>query len=122
MQRFSAVVQRSIQKSVVYREGISEKLVTKLPWKRVSPVIVRSFATASTSQAAGSRMSRFLNNPRFTIFTKSTAFSFGTLLCAGFWGYANNPKDSKDMKELKSKMEAIRKNYPNIRHFPVIII
>ena len=28
----------------------------------------------------------------------------------------------KDMKELKSKMEAIRKNYPNIRSFPVYTI
>ena len=119
MQKSTKVIQRGIQQARFIYGGLNERVLTNLPSRRILPITVRNFATSRASQETSNSISCLLKNPRFRVFSKSTAFSFGTLLCAGFWGYASNPKDSKDMKELKAKMEAIRKNYPSIRNFPV---
>ena len=37
-------------------------------------------------------------------------------------GYVNDPRDVKDMRELKARLEAIRKNYPSVRSFPVLFM
>lgn len=120
MQRISKVIQRTTRQMGAGKGKTSERFITRLSSRRVNPITVRTFATSSTSQGASHTVHQILQNPRFAVFSKTTAFSFGTLLCAGLWGYATNPKDTKDMKELKAKMEAIRKNYPNIRNFPVV--
>ena len=122
MQRLVKFTQRAVQSTGQYRVRLSDRFFSTLSNRRIVPTINRTFATASKSSNTYNRISQVLQNPRFSVFTKSSALSFGTLLCAGFLGYGSNPKDTKDMKELKSKMEAIRKNYPNIRSFPVYTI
>lgn len=121
MQRIVKLTQRTIQSTGQYRARLSERFFSSLPMGRIVTSVSRTFATASKSSNTYGKISQVLKNPRFSVFTKSSAFSFGTLLCAGFLGYGSSPKDTKDMKELKSKMESIRKNYPNIRSFPVYL-
>lgn len=38
---------------------------------------------------------------------------------AGFFGYVNDSGDGRQNARLKSRIESVRKNYPNIRNFPV---
>jgi len=77
--------------------------------KEVSLPSVRFFATSSKKLetiVASSRKGR------------AGAF-FGGTAVTGLFGYPSDPRSSKDMRELRSRMEAIRKNYPNMRSFPV---
>ena len=53
-------------------------------------------------------------------FLKGAAFSLGGLTLAGFMGYSSDPRDSQNMRDLRSQLDRIRKNYPSVRSFPVV--
>ena len=53
-------------------------------------------------------------------FLKGAAFSLGGLTLAGFMGYSSDPRDSQTMRDLRSQLDKIRKNYPSVRSFPVV--
>lgn len=120
MQRIPKLIQRTICRTGGVNNRLGGWLSSSASSRRISPVIIRNFASSRTAYSAKHAASKFFGKTYGSAFAKGATFSFGTLLCAGFLGYGNNPKDTKDMKELKNKMEAIRKNYPNIRNFPVI--
>lgn len=56
---------------------------------------------------------------KISAFVKGTAFTFGGLTLAGFMGYPVDSRDSKSLRDLRSQLEAIRKQYPSVRSFPV---
>ena len=84
--------------------------------KEVSLPSVRFFATSSKKLETIVASSR---KGRAGAFFGGTAVTLGGLAFAGLFGYPSDPRSSKDMRELRSRMEAIRKNYPNMRSFPV---
>ena len=56
---------------------------------------------------------------KIATFVKGTTFTFGGLTLAGFMGYPVDSRDSKNLRDLRSQLEAIRKQYPSVRSFPV---
>lgn len=120
MQRIPKLIQKTFCRTGGISNRIGEYLSSSGSSRRITPVFVRNFASSRTAYSAKHAASKFFQKSYGSAFAKGATFSFGTLLCAGFLGYGSNPKDTKDMKELKNKMEAIRKNYPNIRNFPVL--
>lgn len=87
--------------------------------KEVGRPSARFFATSSkkleTIAAAGRK-------GRAGAFFGGTVATLGGLAFAGLFGYPSDPRSSKDMRELRSRLEAIRKNYPNMRSFPVSVV
>lgn len=92
------------------------KTVEPILRKEVSRPSVRFFATSSRKLETIATSGR---KGRAGAFFGGTAVTLGGLAFAGLFGYPSDPRSSKDMRELRSRLEAIRKNYPNIRSFPV---
>ena len=90
--------------------------------RRMESMLTRTFATKAMPNAQSVETVARSNGRRLFAFSSGAALSFGGLLTAGFLGFGTNPMDSKDMSGLKKSLEGIRKNYPNLRTFPVLVL
>lgn len=90
--------------------------------RRMESMLPRTFATKAMPKAQSLEIVARSNGRRLFAFSSGAALSFGGLIAAGFMGFGSNPMDSRDMSGLKKSLEGIRKNYPNLRTFPVLIL
>ena len=118
MQRFISGVTRSVGATV---RGNMFRPVFQKGFSRASSLSYRTFAISRAANEAKIAVKEISNKGKARAFFKGASFTLGGLTFAGFMGYVNDPRDVKEMRELKGRLEAIRKNYPSVRSFPVLL-
>ena len=116
MQRFISGISRGVSATI---HGNVFGPVAKKGCSRTSSLSCRTFAISRATNGAKVAVKEVSNKGKAMAFCKGASFTLGGLTFAGFMGYVNDPRDVKEMRELKGRLEAIRKNYPNVRPFPV---
>ena len=115
----STIARRIAPLSVAERRIPSVLTVSRSVLRRSPLIAVRSLSSTSHNSRFKEFLTRFLYNRSVRAFTTGTAITCGGLLGAGFFGYVNDSGNGRQNARLKSRIENVRKNYPNIRNFPV---
>ena len=118
MQRFITGITRGVGATV---HGNVFRPVFQKGFSRAASLSCRAFAISRAANEAKVAVKEISNKGRARAFFKGASFTLGGLTFAGFMGYVNDPRDAKEMRELKGRLEAIRKNYPSVRSFPVLL-
>ena len=118
MQRFITGITRGVGATV---HGNVFRPVFQKGFSRAASLSCRTFAISRAANEAKVAVKEISNKGRARAFFKGASFTLGGLTFAGFMGYVNDPRDAKEMRELKGRLEAIRKNYPSVRSFPVVL-
>lgn len=119
MQRFVSGLTRNIG---AITKGNAFRPILQKGFPRVSSLSCRCFSVSRGTNEAETVIKEIINKGKTKAFFKGASFTLGGLTLAGFMGYVNDPRDVKDMRELKARLEAIRKNYPSVRSFPVLFM